>query len=195
MSLPTLPALRTLPTVPSLRPLPPLPIALSSSTGLLLRAAIAAGIACAAILLVGRQQIESRLRLPDGVSTEIAIEHASRSAPELSIGNLRSTARIAILNTDEDMMAVSVPESWTRVEVTGALLKDVRNDAPAFGFVRWTLPRGATVIFESKDRIDHLEVYNPSGVPMQLRLRRTDILSGKAEEDTMLIQESPSTLF
>lgn len=168
---------------------------LSASTGLLLRAAIAAGILCGAIILVARQQQAMSVWLPDGESYGIAIEHKTRATPELSVGNLRADARVSLRNADEDVIAVSVPESWTRAEVTGVALKDVKSDAPAFGFVRWSLPRGGTVIFAAPERIDHLELYNPSGVPMHLRLRRTDILSGLAEEDTMLIQESPSTLF
>ena len=166
---------------------------LSASAGLLLRASIGAGLLCAAIVLVARQQ--AHLWIPTGASASIAIEHRARTTPDVSVGNLRSTARVAIANRDQETIAVSVPETWVRSEVTGVPLKDVVAEAPAFGFIRWTLPEGGTIAFEAGSRIDHLELYNPSGIPMHVVLRRTDILTGEAEEQTMLIQESPSTLF
>jgi hypothetical protein len=143
---------------------------------------------------LARQHTLQRDRIPVGASAGIAIEHAERITPIVSVGNLRDRSRISVSGGGTSPIAVSAPESWTRTEVSGVPLGDVKGDPPAFGFVRWTLPAG-TIVFESPERIDHLELFNPSGLPMHVILRRTDILTGLAREETILVQESPTKLF
>lgn len=138
---------------------------------------------------------ETVVRPPKGVTATIAIEHQQRSTVGITIRNLRELGSVVVQNTSGASIAISVPESWERQEVTGTALRDVTAEEPALGFRRWHLPGDAGITFGTPKRIDHLEIYNPTGVPLQILLKRVDIVTAETEQESILLQQSPTAVF
>lgn len=120
---------------------------------------------------------------------ELGIEHTQPITLSLTVST-RGAHGIADISHDGTGTAyVSLPASWTRREVRGASLADASSDPPVFGFTRWHLPAGSMVSFDVPVPPSTILMHNPSGVPLQVKLTRVDVVNNTVEHDSILVKD------
>jgi len=119
---------------------------------------------------------------------EIAIEHTENAALSLDVGERSGAGILEFRNEGEGAVMLSLPESWKRREVRGARIDDVERSATGLGFVRYSIPPGATVSFLAPEIPAHLVAHHPSALPLKIRLSRVDLGQNSVAHDTVLLQ-------
>lgn len=125
--------------------------------------------------------------------TDIAIEH---TAPvTLRISRLRgSGANVFDVGfSGSGTIALHLPASWIRQEVRGAPIASVTHEPQAWDFVRWTLPAGATVRFDTPDP-GRVTLHNPSGIPVTVRTTTVSAATNAKDDDATIVTDDPYTL-
>jgi hypothetical protein len=126
---------------------------------------------------------------------EIAIEHASSASLALDVTERDGKAIVEFTNESEKAILLSLPEDWKRREVRRARLEEVQKSETGLGFVRWSLPQGATVSFLPKAMPTHLIAHHPSPSPLKIRISRVDLAQDSVVHDVVLIQEEREDLW
>lgn len=127
-------------------------------------------------------------------SLDIGVEHASPMTLSLTITANDTERMVDVTNDTVEPIALSVPDTWKRGEVRTVLLKEVTAEAPSFGYVRWTLPKHASVSFATTHPFDHLAVHNPSSVPLKIRLTSVDLQKNTGDHQVYLVKEGAVTI-
>ncbi|UPA23023.1 hypothetical protein K8942_02310 [Candidatus Peribacteria bacterium] len=128
--------------------------------------------------------------IPDVIpSLDIGVEHTQPMTLEMTVTKNDLLRMIDMKNDTLESIAISVPAGWKRGEVRNVPLKAVVADEPSFGYVRWTLPPHADVSFTSRQPFTQLNMHNPSGVPLKIRLTLVDLLKNTGEHQVYLVQE------
>lgn len=103
-----------------------------------------AGSAVAVLVLLGvveRNTFATRISdAADDVPATIGLEHTSPLSLSILFARKEHAGYVSIANGSSETIHVNLPSTWTRTEVTGAPLSEVKQEIPVFGFVRWTLP-------------------------------------------------------
>lgn len=141
----------------------------------------------ASVRFVERQK--EALMLSDPV--HIGIEHAGNAAIALTRTKDTQPQLIDIANEGKTLIQISVPATWERGEVRGALLSSIIAEEPMFGYRRWHLPGGATLSFENPLPWTGMTVQNPSGLPLRLRTVTVNIDSGRVMREVYLVSKEP----
>lgn len=106
--------------------------------------AVIAGAAVVALLFLGfieRDIFSTNLSgAEDAVPATIGLEHTSPLSLSILFAKKENAGYVSITNGSAETIHVHLPSSWTRTEVTGAPLSEMKREIPVFGFVRWTLP-------------------------------------------------------
>ncbi len=106
--------------------------------------AIIAGSAICVMLLLGVLErntfVTKQSSAEDAVPATIGIEHNAPLSMSILLARKEQAGYVSITNQSSGTIHINLPSVWTRTEVTGALLKDVAQEIPVFGFSRWTLP-------------------------------------------------------
>lgn len=76
----------------------------------------------------------------DAVPVTIGLEHVSPLSLSILFAKKDTAGYVSITNGSAETIHVHLPSSWTRTEVTGTPISEVKKEIPVFGFVRWTLP-------------------------------------------------------
>lgn len=123
-------------------------------------------------------------------SGQIAVEHVGPLALSLSVAmDQERTGIIDMRHDARESMHVSLPETWELREVRGASLVEATPDPPALGYVRWSLPKDATISFRVPEVPQSLTVLNPSGDPLKITLVRVFLEDGRTERNVILVKE------
>ncbi len=128
--------------------------------------------------------------LPKAVDAlDIGVEHTAAMTLDMTITRNDLLRMIEIGNDQLEPIAISVPEPWKRGEVRNVPLKSVTADGASFGYVRWQLPAKAVISFTTNQPFDHLNIHNPSGAPLKIRLTVVDLQKNTGEHEVYLVQE------
>ncbi len=110
---------------------------------------IIAGSAICVMLLLGvieRNTFATRQSAAeDIVPVTIGLEHSAPLSMSVLFARKENAGYVSITNQSSETIAINLPSTWTRTEVTGASLSDVKQEIPVFGFSRWTLPGNAGI--------------------------------------------------
>jgi hypothetical protein len=128
-------------------------------------------------------------RNPSIPSLDIGIEHAATMTLSMTITQNDTQRMLDISNDTVEPIAVSVPTDWKRGEVRNVPLASVTADAPSFGYVRWHLPKDASVSFGTNHPFEHLNLHNPSGVPLKINAILVDLQKNTGDHQVYLVKE------
>lgn len=87
-----------------------------------------------------------------------------------------------------------VPETWTRTEVRGVPIADVKATGSGLGSVAYAIPANAQVTFRFDGAIDELLVTHASDAPISIELTTVDPASQSVNEETRLMTDRPVLL-
>lgn len=123
------------------------------------------------------------------IQAEIAVEHTGRARMTLHVSEGASVQVMEFINSSDEALKISMPETWRRTEVRGVPLAEVTGEDAALGFRRWTLPPGSTVQFDTTEPWQTLLVHHPASAVLNLRLTRVDVKTGMVERSAHLLDE------
>lgn len=123
----------------------------------------------------------------------IGIEHRQPLPVTILASRAGAQTRIELRHTGEETIRLSVPAQWQETEIRGAKMSDVATGT-AFGVRTYGLPPNVAIVFSARN-VSGLDLYNPSRIPVNVLLKRIDDDAGFADESSVLIQESPSTIW
>lgn len=122
-------------------------------------------------------------------SLDIGVEHKTSMTLDVTITKNDRLRMIEFGNDQLEAIALSVPADWKRGEVRNVPLKDVTADAVSFGYVRWHLPSKTVVIYQTNQPFEQLNMHNPSGVPLKIRLTVVDLQKNTGEHEVYLVKD------
>ncbi len=126
---------------------------------------------------------------------EIGVEHVRPLSLSLTVSTNGKSGVVDLGHDGSGTAYLSLPSSWMRREVRGTTLAAVVADPPTFGFTRWAIPAGSTVSFAVPVAPETILLHNPSGVPLQIKLTRVDLVTQEVERDVILIQDATTELW
>lgn len=118
----------------------------------------------------------------------IAVEHEESAALALDVSTLEGSAIIDCINEGGATLLLSLPDSWSRREVRRARLEDVAPIETGLGYIRWTLPPGATLSMYVPESPKHLTLHHASTSLLKVRVSRVDLQDNSVDRDMMLVQ-------
>ncbi len=77
----------------------------------------------------------------------IGLEFEGRLALSCVVAEKDENGYISITNTSAKDIHISLPSSWSRLEVMNASLEETKGELPVFGFTRYKLPKFASLRF------------------------------------------------
>ncbi|MBI3332268.1 hypothetical protein HYZ99_04940 [Candidatus Peregrinibacteria bacterium] len=162
----------------------------SSSSGHLV-----AGLAAAVVVfaLVKGLSGSNFSRSATGPGTDIGIEHSEPLTVEFRFGVKQNapSGLIEVTHDGTETVYVSLPDTWERREVRGRSLEDTPGEESEFGFVRWHIPQGATLSFRTAEMPRDLDMHNPSGIALKIRLVKVELMTGAVERNVILVKNAP----
>jgi hypothetical protein len=147
----------------------------------------------AAIVVVGLLH-RGRAAAPSAAPAMIAVEHQDPLTVAISVARNPHGRLVELTHSGGKTIFASVPQSWERTEVRGAPLASITADTTEFGFTRWTLPAGATIVFRTDDMFDAISFANPSPAPLALRLVTVDLPSSRTNIESVIVTGTPVTV-
>jgi hypothetical protein len=123
------------------------------------------------------------------VTATIGIENDDPLSLAILFARKEASSYVSISNKSIQTIHVSVPSSWTRLEVTGAPLSEVTQDIPVFGFTRWTLPPRAGMRMAAPVVPDNLFFDSPSKATTAIDLRTVNLDTSAVSSRTVLVQK------
>lgn len=146
---------------------------------------------CIAVVLGAPAFIVSQPRLDALHATNIAVEHVAPAT--IRIARLAGTGTnvFEMTVTGSGAVAVHLPSSWKRQELRGAPLERMVGEPQEWGYVRWTMPLGATARFDMRDP-GTITVHNPSNIP--LTVSTVTVRGGSRTEDAFIMTDEPYVL-
>lgn len=148
---------------------------------------------CLALLVGAPAAWLARHGLPEPPATDIAVEHDAPVTVKIARLASSGTNVLEIGITGTGTVALHVPTSWSRQEVTGASLDSVVEHPEEAGFVRWSLPIGTTIRFDAVNP-GRITVHNPSGIAMTVSATTVNPRTGAREDDARIVTTDPYTL-
>lgn len=126
------------------------------------------------------QVIESR--------AEIAVEHAAPFTLSLVFNTDTKPALLDLSHESENPVKISLPLTWTLREVRGATMNSIAPEEPSAGFVRYTVPPGATLALLLPQTPSTLLLRNiPPAPHMSVRWKKVNLAAGTVEQNVTLI--------
>lgn len=120
----------------------------------------------------------------------IAVEHEEKMTLDLTVTRNGTDRLIEMKNDVLETIYVSTPVEWDRGEVRGAPIAEVTSTGPDAGYMRWTLPAGASVTFRTTTPFDRLRIDNPYKELMNVRFTQVDLQKNTAEHDSYLVKDN-----
>jgi hypothetical protein len=153
---------------------------------------VIAGSAVAVLMLLGlveKGTFATGMSDAATVPVTIGLEHDK----PLSLGVLfarKDHAGYVILdNKSNDLIHLSVPSTWSRMEVSGAKLADVTQDIPVFGFTRWALPAHASIQMLLPEAPSAVYFDSPTMSTAIVDLKMVDLPTLSASNRVILVQK------
>ena len=127
-----------------------------------------------------------------GENVNIGVEHEAPLTIEFrfAIKDNVPVGLVELSHEGRETIFVSLPESWERREVRGRSLTDTPSEDPSFGFKRWHMPEGATLSFRTPAMPRTLDIHNPSGVVLKIRIVKVDLTTGVVDRNVMLVKDA-----
>lgn len=148
---------------------------------------------CLAVLVGAPAAWLARHGLPEQASTDIAVEHVAPVTIKIARLASSGTNVLEIGVTGTGAVALYVPASWSRQEVRGASLDSVVALPEDAGFVRWSMPVGATIRFDAVNP-GRITIHNPSAIPMTVSATTVNPRTGARESDARIVTTDPYPL-
>lgn len=178
------PAIKTLPVAVAKKP------ARSMHLGMHL---IIAGSAICVMLLLGvieRNTFATRQSAAeDTMPVTIGLEHTAPLSMSVLFARKENAGYVSITNQSSETIGINLPSTWTRTEVTGANLADVKQDIPVFGFSRWTLPGKAGIKLLMPSAPDAVFFDSTSTSTAAVDLKTIDLSSLGVTNKVVLVQK------
>lgn len=153
-----------------------------------------AGLTLLLLLLFGITNVRMEQKRAELVPiVTIAVEHATTAA--LTLTRTESgVGPVDIRNDSQEVLYISLPESWTRDEVRNAPLSSIVGEDPSLGFRRWSFPSGATVTFMTNRTWRKLNIRNASSFPLRIGIVTIHLDEGISSTDSYLLQKMSDLL-
>ncbi len=124
---------------------------------------------------------------------DIAVEHATPAVVEFSRLWAEGGSMLDVAVDGSDSIVLHAPATWLRQEVRGASLAEIVSLPEENGFMRWTIPGGATVRF-ALPATGKIHIHNPSGTPLTIHSTIVDPAKERRDEDAVIITTDSYTL-
>lgn len=128
-----------------------------------------------------------------GPRTDIAIEHVVPLTLHVARLSSSGTNVFDIAHTASGAIALHLPASWSRQEVRGVPIADVTSQETDMDYVRWVLPKGASVRFDAPNP-GRVTLHNPSGIPLTVRTTTVTYPGGARDDDATIVTNGPYPL-
>lgn len=128
-------------------------------------------------------------RAADTPPTTVGLEHASPLSLTFVLARKDQAGYVNITNDSPDQIRLSVPAAWRRVEVQGALLKDVTADLPDPATARWTLPGKASIRMVVGDVPDSVLFQSTSPASAAVTVKSIDLGTEQIRTDVLLLKD------
>ena len=119
----------------------------------------------------------------------IAMQHESPLTVSLTVATGTALKRLEFAHDGEETLLLSLPQDWRRDEVRGTALANVQSEQAGLGYVRWNLPAGSGVTFESANNWTRAVLKNPTGVPLVVKLTTVDLVNDISEYRVILMKD------
>lgn len=159
-----------------------------------LRHLLLASVSVALLGLAGAAASALRGQAVTPAPAVLSVEHTQPLSVAVRVARLPGGRLIAFSHGSAYPVRLRLPAQWKRTEVRGATLAEVAREDLAGGIARWTLPAGATMELRTDAAFEEIEVRNPSGIPLSLRLTAADPRTGTAEVQSVLLMDNPAVL-
>jgi hypothetical protein len=128
-----------------------------------------------------------------GERPAIGVEHAQPLPLAILAAEANGRMRLELRNDGAETIRISLPADWRLDEVRGTRRENVIA-GEAFGLQSLMMGSGVSVAFRLRTP-SGLDLFNPSRVPVRIRLQRTDIAAGFTEDTALLLQETPARIW
>ncbi|OGJ62104.1 hypothetical protein A3C52_05160 [Candidatus Peribacteria bacterium RIFCSPHIGHO2_02_FULL_51_15] len=155
---------------------------------------IIAGSAIAVLLLLGYADrgtfatLVSRASVPK-ITVTVGLEHDKPLSLNVVFARKDDAGYAKITNGTPNPIHISTPAAWTRTEVTGAPISEVKQDIPMFGFTRWSLPPNAGIRLFVPDVPDAVFFDSPSAGTVAVNLQTVDLKTSLVNNRVVLVQK------
>lgn len=123
----------------------------------------------------------------------IGVEHVQPLPLAILAAEASGRMRLELRNDGAETIRISLPADWRLDEVRGARREKVVA-GEAFGLQSLMMGSGVSVAFRLRTP-SGLDLFNPSRVPVRIRLQQTDIAAGFTEDTALLLQETPARVW
>lgn len=128
-------------------------------------------------------------RAAESMPSTIGIEHQGPIGLSVLVARKIGGSYISVTNRSGELIHISVPSSWKRIEVTGAPLSSVTQDIPVFGFTRWTLPANAGIKLLSEEIPTALFFDSTSNQTTEVTLQTVNLDDESSTTRVVLLQK------
>lgn len=144
--------------------------------------------------LVNRSFSTQQTQADDQVKPQdIGIEHTVPASISVVLARKGPLGYVTFTNASADVVRVSLPTLWHRVEVQGAALADVTGESPALGFVRWTIPAHAGMSLTMNTVPQALHFISTADEKTGILLRTIDLTTDATDRSLILLKHTDST--
>jgi hypothetical protein len=154
---------------------------------------VIAGSAIAVLMLLGLVEkstfATNKSDAAEAIPVTIGLEHDKPLSLGVLFARKDHAGYVIIENKSSDRIHVSVPSTWSRMEVSGAKLTDVTQDIPVFGFTRWSLPAHAGIQLLLPEAPTSVFFDSPTMSTAIVDLRMVDLPTLSASSRIVLIQK------
>jgi hypothetical protein len=131
---------------------------------------------------------------PEAPAT-IGVEHATPMRLSLTVSEGKTPGILELSHDGKEPAFLSVPAEWSVREVRDGRFSDLAADPPSFGFIRRRVPGRLTLSFLLPSPPTGLLVQNPTGVALQVRVRRVNMQTGTTSDDVVLLKDGPKRVW
>ncbi len=152
-----------------------------------------AGSAIAVLIFLGvleRNTFVTRMSdAADDVPSTIGLEHSAPLSLSILFARKENAGYVSINNGSSETIYINLPSSWSRTEVTGAQLSEVKQEIPVFGFVRWTLPGKAGMKLILPNAPSAIFFDSVSAATAAIDLKTIDLVTLNVSNKVVLVQK------
>lgn len=119
----------------------------------------------------------------------IGLEHTAPLSLSVLFARKDGAGYASITNGSNETIHLSLPSGWSRMEVTGASLADVKQEIPVFGFTRWTLPGKAGIKLMLEQSPGAVLFDSTSSATTAVDLKTVDLTTSETSSRVILVQK------
>jgi hypothetical protein len=154
---------------------------------------VIAGSAVAVLMLLGLVEkgtfATGKSDASEAFPVTIGLEHDKPLSLGVLFARKDHAGYVILENKSNDAIHLSVPSTWSRMEVSGTTLAEVTQDIPVFGFTRWALPPHASIQMLLPEAPNAVFFDSPTMATSIIDLKMVDLPTLSASNRVVLVQK------